>query len=468
MAGKATNYINRPITVWFIGLTLGYGIGAGAYGLELTSRSVEEAQHWIDIEVTFSAFIPSCILLMSFTYQKARQAPAWQIVPLIVFSIIFAILQNVDIYHLVPLKVTGIRYEDGLSFSQLSLNFIYYIYSFFIHIVVIVSLIIFYSQWRSCTQALKPQIVLIMLGTTSTWICYLFFLSGWGINGLDAASFGYGFSAVAFAVGIYRYQFIDLIPIARTHIFDQLNDAYLIIDNSRRVIDYNLTAKNLFPDIEITTNIGSIYEIYDFIGNDGNDGNDWPKLIHLDNQHWYEISQQSILDKNDHLSGSIIRFMDVTERELLLARLRKQAETDDLTGFSCRSHILQQMHELTNASRQNNSTISAALLEIASLEKIYEEQGSAIADIRIQQLARTVKGMLAEDVVIGRLGGGQFLLLFPSQTEERVEILLEEIITKCEKQLLMNLRSATAELKLNEQYKSLLQRLSVALMYSSG
>ena len=465
VVGKASNHIQQPITVWFIGLTLAYGIGAGAYGMELTSHSIEEAQHWIDVEITFAAFIPSCILLMSLTYQKVRQAPVWQIIPLILISILLAIFQNIDVYHLVPLRVTGIRYEAGLSISQLSLNNIYYIYSFYIHLVVVASLIFFYYQWKNCSQSLKPQIILIMLGTSSTWLCYLIFLSGVGLDGLDVVSFGYGFSAIAFAFGIYRYQFIELIPIARTHIFEQLSDAYLIMDNSGRIIDYNDASIKLFSNLSSMKYGITLYDVSNITESELNRS---PKLIQLFNLRWYEVSQKPIVNKSKQLLGTVVHFLDVTEREQILAKLRTQAETDSLTGFSCRSHILKRMHELIDAARKNNRTISAAIINIANLEKINEEQGNSIADIRIKQLARTIQGIISPEVLIGRLSGGKFLLLFPSQSEAGTETIIEEIIAKCEKQLLISLCFATAELKPNEQCKSLLQRLSVALIYSAS
>ena len=65
------------------------------------------------------------------------------------------------------------------------------------------------------------------------------FLLGVGPLEKDFTPIGMAVSAAAFALGLARYQFLDLRPIARAALVDGLRDGMLVLDEQGRVVDVN-------------------------------------------------------------------------------------------------------------------------------------------------------------------------------------------------------------------------------------
>jgi len=55
-------------------------------------------------------------------------------------------------------------------------------------------------------------------------------------------------SGLFIGLGVYRYNLFDLVPLAREMVFDELNDAVIVVDRDRRLLDYNYVAIETFPD----------------------------------------------------------------------------------------------------------------------------------------------------------------------------------------------------------------------------
>jgi signal transduction histidine kinase len=56
-------------------------------------------------------------------------------------------------------------------------------------------------------------------------------------------------SAVVFAVAIFRYRLLDLIPVAQSTVFDNMRDGVVVSDDSGRIVDVNPQARQLLdPD----------------------------------------------------------------------------------------------------------------------------------------------------------------------------------------------------------------------------
>ncbi|WP_290812731.1 histidine kinase N-terminal 7TM domain-containing protein [Halovivax sp.] len=66
-----------------------------------------------------------------------------------------------------------------------------------------------------------------------------------GITAINYSVWGFGATGILIAVALYRYRWLDLVPIARDRVVDEMRDGYLVIDGDRRVVDYNSAARSL-------------------------------------------------------------------------------------------------------------------------------------------------------------------------------------------------------------------------------
>ncbi|WP_254864576.1 histidine kinase N-terminal 7TM domain-containing protein [Halovivax gelatinilyticus] len=66
-----------------------------------------------------------------------------------------------------------------------------------------------------------------------------------GVTAINYSVWGFGATGILIAIALYRYRWLDLVPIARDRVVDEMRDGYLVVDDDRRVVDYNSAARTL-------------------------------------------------------------------------------------------------------------------------------------------------------------------------------------------------------------------------------
>ncbi len=71
-------------------------------------------------------------------------------------------------------------------------------------------------------------------------------LTSFGLNPapeLDLTPFAFTTSGLAVAWGLFRYRFLDIIPVAREAVFEGMEDAVIVVDEQNRIVDLNPAAQ---------------------------------------------------------------------------------------------------------------------------------------------------------------------------------------------------------------------------------
>ena len=129
--------------------------------------------------------------------------------------------------------------------------------------------------------------------------------------------------------------------------------------------------------------------------------------------------------------GFDISALRANDRSLRQARdgALRAAQVDALTGVSSRAHVLEQLDLRLNQLRGNQQPCGLVLLDLDYFKKINDTYGHNAGDEVLQRFARLVVSSLGRNDGFGRIGGEEFLLLFPqatpTETEAKVQAILE-------------------------------------------
>jgi len=126
--------------------------------------------------------------------------------------------------------------------------------------------------------------------------------------------------------------------------------------------------------------------------------------------------------------GSDITELRVGTREVRRSRdlALRAAQTDALTGISNRAHIMLQLEQRLDQVRQRDQHCGVALIDLDHFKRINDSFGHAVGDCVLKDFSRIVQNALRHEDGFGRIGGEEFLLIFP-----RVDVAgLEHIITR--------------------------------------
>jgi PAS domain S-box-containing protein len=65
------------------------------------------------------------------------------------------------------------------------------------------------------------------------------------LQGIDLTPFSFVLTGLAMAWGIFRYQLLDVVPVARDTIIENMRDSVIVLDARRRIVDLNPAAQKL-------------------------------------------------------------------------------------------------------------------------------------------------------------------------------------------------------------------------------
>ena len=152
------------------------------------------------------------------------------------------------------------------------------------------------------------------------------------------------------------------------------------------------------------------------------------------------IKFRKMLDVSEKYGGTVISFNDITDRlriesELNIYRekLEYYAFTDPMTGVSNRrTGILMLEKELALACR-NGTPLSICFIDVDGLKKVNDLYGHSEGDCLINHIASSLKTSVREIDTVSRMGGDEFLIVFPGCFKADAEEVVGRISRHLEK-----------------------------------
>ncbi len=138
------------------------------------------------------------------------------------------------------------------------------------------------------------------------------------------------------------------------------------------------------------------------------------------------------------------RIVDMRNRLLdVQQQLRRQAETDELTGLPNRRHFMSVLNgELVRAKRLG-TPLSLAYMDLDHFKRINDRYGHKGGDDVLRKVACTFRRILREQDTMGRLGGEEFCICMPGvdlhgghQACERFREMVEKLEISSDAQIL--------------------------------
>lgn len=130
---------------------------------------------------------------------------------------------------------------------------------------------------------------------------------------------------------------------------------------------------------------------------------------------------------NGEFKGIIGTFIDITERKELEAKLKTLARTDILTGCFNRRYGLELLTRQMKLSQRNKSPLLIAFLDIDGFKEINDRFGHQEGDEVLQQVSKLFASALREVDIICRLGGDEFLLVFPDTELQEASLIRKRL-----------------------------------------
>ena len=113
------------------------------------------------------------------------------------------------------------------------------------------------------------------------------------------------------------------------------------------------------------------------------------------------------------------------ERKRMEEELKKLAHHDPLTGTYSRTYGLELIQRQIKLAKRNKTSFLLAYADLDNLKKINDEFGHEEGDKSLIQMANFFQSLLREVDIIIRVGGDEFLLIFPESSPKDLSIINE-------------------------------------------
>jgi diguanylate cyclase (GGDEF)-like protein/PAS domain S-box-containing protein len=413
--------------------------------------SVSYALTWAVVPLTYKIFWlkvmyigvvmipgPFLIFTLNITHRKEwvtfRNMMLLVIEPAIMLIIVWGVPRLV-FTSIAPVTNEGYRMMEVLRGTWFWVNTAYS------YVIILLSFILLILSYRSANPIFRMQYLYILYGSVISFGFSVYTQTNdTAFNQLDITPIAFGVSGMVYAYTIFRHRFMDLVPIARSRLIENMSDGVLVLDAQGRVVDINPAMKN-FLDGEPKSFLGKHVSEALNIWTESTEylltGLETRTELRLPNKssRYLDLRVTPLYDEDESLSGRLIIFRDITDRKevekdlrhamdrmqtqlieigLLQSQLREQAIRDALTNLFNRRYLEETLErELARASREVYP-LCIVMMDIDHFKEVNDTYGHEAGDLVLKTLAHTVTNQSRQGDFVCRFGGEEFVLVMPN------------------------------------------------------
>ncbi len=142
-------------------------------------------------------------------------------------------------------------------------------------------------------------------------------------------------------------------------------------------------------------------------------------------QRWFIMRVTPVLDEQGRV---VVSHEDVTRLKAAELANLMLANVDFLTSALSRRHFLDVAEQEFSRSQRYNLPLMVMMMDLDHFKQINDQHGHDAGDAVLREFVQTVRDVLRESDVIGRLGGEEFAVLLPSTTRDGGQALAERVV----------------------------------------
>ncbi len=301
--------------------------------LEAAAVSVSAKVFWSKVQYLGIYSVPVLFLMLALEYShQERWLTRRNLVLLWIVPVLTVALAATNEWHgliwsgFTPDPVPGANlliYHHGPAFWIATL----YAYLAFLSATVL----LVWAAYRF-PHLYRRQVWALILSALFPWVGNIIYLSGLTpLPGLDLTPLAFALTGLVLAWSLYRYQFLDLLPVARGRLVDTMSDAVIVVDNQGRVADLNPAAQAIIG-IPSRSAIGKpasqILRPWPYLSQRFQSQSKTPtelRTIPDESGRWYDLRISPLQDLPGQPTGWLVVLHDITERKQVEADLSRRA-----------------------------------------------------------------------------------------------------------------------------------------------
>jgi len=435
LAFLATTTWNRrkdaPEAAVFAILVASMAVYVFGYAGEVAQTTVAGAQFWLNVEYLALPWAGALWVLAACRHNGLRGwAPLLFVIPVITFIGHYTNFRN--LFYLAPITIVHRGPFWVLEFQRGPLSILD---NAFLLVSFLAGTWIYISNLRHASSLFRKQAVVLVAGSLIPFVGYFVYLGGLSPWGLDTTPVTLGATCAFIYYGIFHCGMFDMAPLARNLIFNTIRDAVIILDTRNRLLDFNPAAQTLLPVLSkrnLGTEVAHMLAAYpDLAGTISNAADEVEIPIGKTDPETFEVRtwplSTSSSDSGSRPIGRAVILTNITARVHLREELRRQSETDSLTGIANRRRFHQVLEIECARFTRSRSPLSVLMIDLDFFKQVNDEFGHPTGDAVLKCVAQMLVSLLRKTDLPARYGGEEFSVLLPETRCDGARIIAERI-----------------------------------------
>jgi PAS domain S-box-containing protein len=293
------------------------------YAVELASAELSIKYLCVKIEFFGALIIPAAWLWFSLQYTnrekwlRPRNIMLLAIEPAVILALVWTndahglILQEWVLNDAGPFKVLEETFGIALQFDI-----------FYSYVLLLIGILVFLSAFIRSSQPYRGQILAILIAAAAPWLLNAIFSLGLSPFGpMHLTPFAFTISCLGLFLAMFRYRLLDIVPIARSVVIENMIRSVIVLDARDRVVDLNPASLELFgtsPADAIGKPAENLFSRWPQLASQWREesatDSDVIKVNNGDRQI-FELEVSSLSDRRGYDAGNLIMLRDITTRE---------------------------------------------------------------------------------------------------------------------------------------------------------
>lgn len=147
---------------------------------------------------------------------------------------------------------------------------------------------------------------------------------------------------------------------------------------------------------------------------------------------WLNVS--AILDGNGEASHYVVVFSDITERKRAESELRRLANYDVLTALPNRTLFSSKLSQSIYQAEKEGGNLALLFLDLDRFKHVNDSYGHSMGDALLVEASNRLQALIAEQHVLCRFGGDEFVILLRQNPNiDEINYLCEQLLAAIEK-----------------------------------
>lgn len=451
----------------------------------------------------FNSFIQTCnylgialvsvfVLLLGIVFAHSRITITWSYALLFILPIGSTIAVATNESHHLFMRVFSIIIKDTIIGPLMIVHYIYC----YVYIVIGMGYLIKYAVNNS--GIFSKQAIALVTGIGISLVVNILVLFGIIHGGCYSTIPSIVIPIILMGAATVKLDMFNIVPIALQKIVDHISDGFIVIDENRKIIDFNKTAKQSFcGNYEIrrsqdfkefmdslkieNLNIDKLLD-YIEISAEKKDSISFDTSIKFKNViHYFNIEVTPMFNDYKYL-GTIVLFrnttkyiknlqmvkdyqlllennlekMTIDKQELLVrsAIMENMSKVDALTDMYNHRTFQEYFDTIIEQVSRADRSLQLAILDIDDFKKINDTFGHSVGDIILKRIASKIKTMVTAEDITARYGGEEFAVILTNKTMRQSLRLLESIRKTIQDEMHVELnKNVTVSIGVHEYYK---------------